>query len=102
MRRSGGVSKKNLMKKLKSKVYVSFLISLYITYLWQFGLAKNFGTYVTKAVDRRLKTFLPRGFENMFSKSLLCELFCGKGISFKNPKVHLCQTIHILPKFCGG
>ena len=29
MRRSGGVSKILLMKKLKSKVYVSFLISLY-------------------------------------------------------------------------
>ena len=30
MRRSGGVSKILLMKKLKSKVYVSFLISLYL------------------------------------------------------------------------
>ena len=29
MRRSGGVSKILLMKKSKSKVYVSFLISLY-------------------------------------------------------------------------
>jgi hypothetical protein len=31
MRRSGGVSKILLIKKLKSKVYVSFLISLYYT-----------------------------------------------------------------------
>ena len=30
MRRSGGVSKILLMKKLKSKVYVSFRISLYV------------------------------------------------------------------------
>ena len=30
MRRSGGISKKLLMKKLKSKVYVSFRISLYL------------------------------------------------------------------------
>jgi hypothetical protein len=30
MRRSGGVSKNLLMKKLKSKVYISFLISLYV------------------------------------------------------------------------
>ena len=30
MRRSGGVSKILLMKKLKLKVYVSFLISLYM------------------------------------------------------------------------
>ena len=30
LRRSGGVSKILLMKKLKSKVYVSFLISLYL------------------------------------------------------------------------
>ena len=30
MRRSGGISKILLMKKLKSKVYVSFRISLYI------------------------------------------------------------------------
>ena len=30
MRRSGVISKDLLMKKLKSKVYVSFLISLYI------------------------------------------------------------------------
>ena len=30
MRRSGGVSKNLLMKKLKSKVYVSFLIRLYL------------------------------------------------------------------------
>ena len=29
IRRSGGVSKTLLMKKLKSKVYISFLISLY-------------------------------------------------------------------------
>ena len=29
MRRSGGISKNLLMKKLKSKVYVSFRISLY-------------------------------------------------------------------------
>ena len=29
MRRSGGISKNLLMKKLKSKVYVSFLIRLY-------------------------------------------------------------------------
>ena len=32
MRRSGGISKNLLMKKLKSKVYVSFLISLYMFY----------------------------------------------------------------------
>ena len=30
MRRSGGISKNLLMKKLKSKVYVSFLIRLYL------------------------------------------------------------------------
>ena len=30
MRRSGGISKNLLMKNLKSKVYVSFLIGLYI------------------------------------------------------------------------
>ena len=30
MRRSGGISKNLLMKKLKSKVYVSFQIRLYI------------------------------------------------------------------------
>ena len=30
MRRSGGISKNLLMKKLKSKVYVSFRISLYV------------------------------------------------------------------------
>ena len=30
MRRSSGISKILLMKKLKSKVYVSFLISLYV------------------------------------------------------------------------
>ena len=33
MRRSGGISKILLMKKLKSKVYVSFRISLYIVFL---------------------------------------------------------------------
>ena len=32
MRRSGGLSKNELMKNLKSKVYVSFLIGL--IYLW--------------------------------------------------------------------
>ena len=30
MRRSGGLSKNELMKNLKSKVYVSFLIGLYL------------------------------------------------------------------------
>ena len=30
MRRSGGISKNLLVKKLKSKVYVSFWISLYV------------------------------------------------------------------------
>ena len=33
MRRSGGLSKNELMKNLKSKVYVSFLIGLYLTRL---------------------------------------------------------------------
>jgi hypothetical protein len=33
MRRSGGISKILLMKKLKSKVYVSFRISLYLYFL---------------------------------------------------------------------
>ena len=32
MRRSGGISKNLLLKKLESKVYVSFLISLYKSY----------------------------------------------------------------------
>ena len=34
MRISGGISKNLLMKKLKSKVYVSFRISLYVSYFW--------------------------------------------------------------------
>ena len=34
MRRSGGISKNLLMKNLKSKVYVSFLIGLYIEDFW--------------------------------------------------------------------
>ena len=35
MRRSGGISKNLLMKKLKSKVYVSFLIGLYFRFAVQ-------------------------------------------------------------------
>ena len=34
MRRSGGISKNLLIKKLKSKVYVSFRISLYIIFFF--------------------------------------------------------------------
>ena len=38
MRRSGGVSNFLLMKKLKSKVYVSFLISLYLNVIHTFPI----------------------------------------------------------------
>ena len=51
MRRSGGISKNLLMKNLKSKVYVSFLIGLYIAHpksllltyinIWKFGEKKD-------------------------------------------------------------
>ena len=40
MRRSGCVSKILLMKKLKSKVYVSFLISLYIALIEDRAIVK--------------------------------------------------------------
>ena len=41
MRRSGGISKRLLMKNLKSKVYVSFLIGLYSTRFRDVGVSKK-------------------------------------------------------------
>ena len=64
MRRSGGISKNLLIKKLKSKMYVSFLICLYI---WHWNFYVNYWTHIWDI------SFLPFEIYHMRSEFLF---FC--------------------------